>query len=102
VFQSRLPGPLRPLAKRIISTMLDDDRLTEALGLPRACRISRATLKTGVSVRNAIHRRRPLKQQPHFTPGHAGSTMYPNGYSLDQIGSVNVPHSPAPSGNELP
>ena len=102
VFQSRLPTPLRPLARRIISTMLDDDRLATALCLPHAGRISRAALKTGLSLRNSIHRRRPLKQQPHFTPGHAGSTVYPNGYSLDQIGPVNVPRSPAPTGNELP
>ncbi|MGO4586809.1 oxygenase MpaB family protein [Arthrobacter sp. 2RAF6] len=102
VFQSRLPSPLRPLAKRLISTMLDDDRLTDALGLPRAGRIARIALKTGLAARNAIHRRRPLKTKPHFTPGDAGSTLYSGGYSLDQIGPVNVPSSPVPSGNELP
>jgi hypothetical protein len=102
VFQSRLPAPLRPAAKQLISTMLDDGLLTAALGLPRATRTSLAALKTGLAVRNAIHRRRPLKQQPHFIPGHAGSTLYPNGYSLDQIGPVNIPRSPAPASNELP
>lgn len=102
VFQSRLPAPLRPLARQIISTMLDDGRLTAALGLPRATRASRSALKTGLSLRNAVHRRRPLKQQPHFIPGTAGSSLYPNGYSLDQIGPVNVPRSPASAGNELP
>lgn len=101
VFQSRLPAPLRPLAKQIISTMLDDDRLTAALGLPHSTRTSRAALKTGLAVRNAISRRRPLKQQPHFTPGKAGSSLYPNGYSMDQIGPVNVPPSPAARSNEL-
>ncbi len=102
VFQSRLPAPLRPLAENLISTMLDDDRLTTALGLPHANSISRAILKTGLKLRNAITRRRPLKKQPHFTSGEAGSSLYPNGYSLDQIGPVNVPRSPAPAGNELP
>ncbi|GAB3557830.1 hypothetical protein GCM10027405_03330 [Arthrobacter alkaliphilus] len=102
VFQSRLPEPLRPLAKPLISTMLDDDRLTAALGLPRANVISRTALKTGLKLRNAITRRRPLNQQPHFTPGKAGSSLYPDGYSPDQIGPVNVPHSPARVGNELP
>ncbi|MEZ2388527.1 oxygenase MpaB family protein [bacterium RCC_150] len=102
VFQSRLPVPLRPLAKQLISTMLDDDRLTDALGLPRAARISRTAVKTGLAVRNAIHRRRPPKTKPHFTPGNAGTSLYPGGYSLDQIGPVNVPSSPAAPGNELP
>ncbi|APX00524.1 oxygenase MpaB family protein [Arthrobacter sp. QXT-31] len=101
VFQSRLPAPLRRLAKQIISTMLDDDRLTAALGLPNSSRTSRAALKTGLIIRNAIRRRRPLKEQPHFTPGKAGSSLYPNGYSLDQIGPVNVPHSPTARSNEL-
>lgn len=101
VFQSRLPAPLRPLAKQIISTMLDDDRLTAALGLPHSTRTSLAALKTGLAVRNAIRRRRPRKEQPHFTPGKAGSTLYPEGYSLGQIGPVNVPHSPAARSNEL-
>ncbi|MFC9354065.1 oxygenase MpaB family protein [Arthrobacter sp. NPDC057013] len=101
VFQSRLPAPLRPLAKQIISTMLDDDHLTAALGLPNSTRASRAALKTGLAVRNTISRRRPLKKHPHFTPGKAGSSLYPNGYSLDQIGPVNVPHSPAARSNEL-
>ena len=102
VFQSRLPAPLRPLASRIISTMLDDDRLTAALGLPHSTRTARAAIQTGLKIRNAIHRRRPRKMEPHFAPGKAGSTLYPNGYSLDQIGPVNVPRSPAPTGNELP
>lgn len=102
VFQSRLPAPLRPLAKLIISTMLDDDRLTAALGLPNSTRASRAALKTGLAVRNAIRRRRPLNKQPHFTPGKAGSSLYPEGYSLGQIGPVKVPHSPAARSNELP
>jgi len=102
VFQSRLPAPLRPLAKQLISTMLDDGRLTAALGLPHATRTSRTALNTALKIRNSIHCRRPLKTEPHFTPGKAGSTLYPTGYSLDQIGPINVPRSPVPTGNELP
>lgn len=101
VFQSRLPKPLRPCAGRIISVMLDDDRLVAALGLPRANWLSQAALKGGLAARNAIRRRRPLKRQPHFTPGKAGSSLYPGGYSLGQIGPTNVPSSPASRSNEL-
>ncbi len=95
VFQSRLPAPLRPMARPIISTMLDDDRLTDALGLPRATRATRAALTAGLALRNAVHRRRPLTTQPRFIPGAAGSTVYPGGYTLDQIGPVNVPRPAA-------
>lgn len=90
VFQSRLPAPLRPLAKYIISTMLDDDRLTGALGLPRATRATQGALKTGIALRNSVHRRRPLTTVPRLIPGTAGSTVYPDGYSLDQLGPDNV------------
>lgn len=102
VFQSRLPAPLRPIARPLISAMLDEDRLTAALGLPKATRASRTALNSGLSVRNAFTRRRALKTQPHFSPGLEGSSLYPNGYSLDQIGPVNVPLSPTPTGHELP
>jgi len=101
VFQGRLPRPLRPFAGQIISAMLDDDRLVAALGLPRATRLSRTALKGGIAIRNSIRRRRPLEQKPHFTPGKAGSSLYPGGYSLGQIGPANVPASPARTGNEL-
>jgi hypothetical protein len=102
VFQSRLPRPLRPFAGQIISVMLDDGRLVAALGLPRANWLYRIALKTGLAARNAVRRRRPLERRPHFTPGKAGSSLYPDGYSLGQIGPVNVPHSPGSGSNGLP
>jgi hypothetical protein len=101
VFQNRLPRPLRPFAGQIISAMLDDGRLVAALGLPRATWLSRAALKGGLAIRNAVRRRRPLEEKPHFTPGKAGSSLYPNGYSLGQIGPTNVPSSPACRSNDL-
>ncbi|MFP3579254.1 oxygenase MpaB family protein [Arthrobacter sp. SIMBA_036] len=102
VFRNRLPVLLRPLAKQLISTMLDDDRLTDALGLPHASPASRTILRTGLTARNAIQRRRRLKTKPHFAPGFSGSSLYPRGYSLERIGPVNVPPFPMASGNELP
>lgn len=95
VFQGRLPLALRPLAKPMISTMLDDDRLVSALGLPRATGLSRGALRAGLRLRNGIYRRRPLNADPHFIPGQAGSSLYPGGYSLGQIGPINVPNTPS-------
>ncbi|PYG98855.1 hypothetical protein CVV67_18465 [Arthrobacter stackebrandtii] len=34
VLMSRLAGPVRPLTRPMLSAMFDDDRLTDALGLP--------------------------------------------------------------------
>ncbi|MBT2568521.1 DUF2236 domain-containing protein [Arthrobacter sp. ISL-85] len=101
VFQSRLPLPLRPFAARLISAMLADARLVDALGLPNSSRTSRGSLATLLAVHNALHRRRPLKRKPHFTPGKAGSSLYPGGYSLDQIGPVNIPAPSTLRSNEL-
>ncbi|MEW1808633.1 oxygenase MpaB family protein [Pseudarthrobacter sp. NPDC080039] len=101
VFQSRLPLPLRPFAARMISAMLADDRLVAGLGLPRTGQISRAALRSMLAVRNSLHRRRPLNRKPHFTPGKAGSSLYPGGYSLDQIGPLKVPDPSTFRSNEL-
>ncbi|WP_154604923.1 oxygenase MpaB family protein [Arthrobacter sp. AQ5-05] len=90
VLKSRLPGPARPLARPMLSAMFDDDRLTDTLGLPRATRLSKATLNKVLQSRNAVHRRRPLSKEPHVKPGEEGSSLYPNGYRLDDIGPENI------------
>lgn len=101
VFQSRLPLPLRPFAARLVSVMLADHRLVDALGLPRTGQISQAVLESMLAVRNNLRRRLPLNQKPHFTAGKAGSSLYPGGYSLDQIGPINIPAPSTFRSNEL-
>lgn len=101
VFQSRLPRLLRPVARPLLSAMLDDDRLVSALGLPRATVLSRGALRAGLRLRNGIYRRRPLRADPHFVPGQAGSSLYPGGYSLGQIGPINVPNTPSAVSDEI-
>ena len=90
VLKSRLPVPIRPLTRAMLSAMFDDDRLSDALGLPRATRLTKTTLQTVLKARNAIRRRSPLNQKPHFVPGEAGPSLYPNGYRLDEIGPENI------------
>ncbi|MET4004282.1 hypothetical protein ABIB48_003020 [Arthrobacter sp. UYCu511] len=101
ILKSRLPAPARPLAKKMLTAMFDDDRLTDALGLSRATQLSKATLKAVLSARNAIQRRRPLSTKPHFVPGEEGSSLYPNGYRLDDIGPENI-MTPASEPNHEP
>jgi hypothetical protein len=55
-----------------------------------------------LSLRNATRRRRPLSSKPHFTAGKAGSSLYPNGYRLDDIGPVNVMTPATGAVHELP
>lgn len=99
VLKSRLPAPVRPLAKPLLSAMFDDDHLTDALGLARATLLTKTTLGTVLKARNVIQRRRPMKTEPQFIPGMAGSTLYPNGYRLDDIGPENI-MSPASQPNQ--
>lgn len=101
ILKSRLPVPARPLAKTMLTAMFDDDRLTDALGLPRATQLSKATLNAVWKARNAVHHRRPLSTKPHFVPGEAGSSIYPNGYRLDDIGPENI-MTPASQSNHEP
>ena len=101
VFQSRLPLPLRPFAARLVSVMLADHRLVDALGLPGTGQISQAVLESMLAIRNSLRRRLPLNRKPHFTPGKAGSSLYPGGYSLDQIGPINIPAPSTFRSNEL-
>lgn len=101
ILKSRLPAPARPLAKTMLTAMFDDDRLTDALGLPRATQLSKTTLNAVLEARNAIHRRRPLSTKPHFVPGEEGSSLYPNGYRLDDIGPENI-MTPASEPNHEP
>lgn len=101
ILKSRLPTPARPLAKTMLTAMFDDDHLTDALGLPRATAITKKALAVVLTTRNAIHRRRPLSTKPHFVPGEEGSSLYPNGYRLDDIGPENI-MTPASEPNHEP
>ncbi|WP_035748983.1 oxygenase MpaB family protein [Arthrobacter sp. 35W] len=90
ILEGRLPRPVRPLTRHILSSMFDDDRLTEALGLPRSTRWSNTILNSALSARNLIQRRRPLATEARFSPGKSGTTVYPHGYALNDIGPANV------------
>ncbi len=90
VFQSMQPRLLHPFTKRMISTMLDDGPLAEALGLPRSTWWSRLGLNAGLAVRNTIRRRTPLSTVASFIPGQSAPPVYPQGYDLAEVGPLNV------------
>ncbi|MBG0741823.1 DUF2236 domain-containing protein [Paeniglutamicibacter antarcticus] len=102
VLQSRLPRVFRPVTRPMIAAMLDDDRLSDALSLPRAKQLMQTALSVGLAIRNAAYRRRPLNPEPHFSPGKSASSLYPDGYTLDQIGPMNVTAPAKAASRELP
>ena len=90
ILQETLPSPVRPFTRRLLSAMFDDDRLTDALRLPRCRRWSLSLLNLALRTRNLLVKWRPLPKEPRFKPGRPVSAIYPNGYALENIGPVNV------------
>lgn len=86
LFSDRLPGPLAPLAAPVLSVLFDDSRLSHSLGLSVPNHVMRTVVRLGLRARAAQLRRRPPRAQSRFNPGKAGSGVYPDGYSLDELG----------------
>lgn len=90
----RLPGPLKSKTPTVIALLMDKPEIVPALGLKPAPAWLRRVFHALLKVRAVITRARPVSTRPSFTPGTSGSSVYPNGYSLDQIGpdgkSANV------------
>ncbi|HEY1213233.1 MAG TPA: oxygenase MpaB family protein [Bryobacteraceae bacterium] len=92
LFRDRLPGPLAPLAAHVLSVLFDDSRLSRSLGLPVPNLVIRTAVHFGLRVRAAQLRRRPPRGQSRFNPGKAGSGVYPDGYSIDELGPQRRAH----------
>jgi len=86
LFRDRLPLPLAPLAAPVLSTLFGDSQLSRSLGLPVPHPIMRTAVTLGLRSRAAQLRRRSPRAQSRFTPGKAGSGVYPSGYSLAELG----------------
>jgi hypothetical protein len=88
VLRQRLPLPLRPLTKHLLAAMLADERLSFALGLPRTSKLAATSLDFIMKLRAWVSSKRPLRTAPRFKPGLSGSSQYPDGYSLGDLGPL--------------
>lgn len=83
VLRARLPTRLQRHASALFSAQINDDRVTDALGLPRANRALQRALVPALKVHGAQtalrHRRGPF-----FSPGQP-ARVFPDGYQLDDI-----------------
>lgn len=86
VLRGRLPLPLRPATELLLSAMLEDARQSAALGLPRPNPIVKTALGGLLRLKATITANRPLSQTPRFRPGLSGSSQYPSGYVLEDLG----------------
>lgn len=81
-FTGRLPAWAKRHDRAVLSTLLADLRVSDALGLPRPSRL--VARVTGLVLRARKARGR-ASTAPAFTPGRA-TTVYPFGYGLSDIG----------------
>lgn len=84
--RNRLPRPARPFAAQITGALIGDDRARWALGLPTARLGLTALVRLGSALRQARTRRKPPPSEPSFRPGQPAGSIYPHGYTLDQLG----------------
>lgn len=86
VLRRRLPLPARPLAAQITAVFVGDLRVIRALSLPEPRAWVGLPVVLGSKVRRMMQRRQPPEGQPSFWPGRPAGSVYPSGYTLDQLG----------------
>ncbi|GAB3564774.1 hypothetical protein GCM10027405_21240 [Arthrobacter alkaliphilus] len=82
----RLPKPLQPMTVRVLALMMDKPQVTIALGLKRSPKLLQLIFNAVVRARALRARMQPLPTNPAFVPGKIAVSVYPSGYTLDQIG----------------
>ena len=82
----RLHRSLRPLTPVVLALMMDKPRVALALGLTPSPAWLRLVFNAVLRFRAVRASMLPLPTQPSFVPGKTGTSVYPNGYTLDQIG----------------
>lgn len=83
VVAARLPRPLRPLIRPIMAVLLDDPRMAAALGLTPPPRLLAPAVHLALQMRGRLSR---PPASDTFAPGRSGHSMYPDGYSLEDLG----------------
>ncbi|WP_437730959.1 oxygenase MpaB family protein [Sorangium sp. So ce1335] len=80
-----LPRPLRPLGARVVHAILDD-RLLDALGLPRPSPALRRLVEGAIRARVPVLRAMPRRRSPRLLTAKKTRT-YPDGYRIEDLGA---------------
>lgn len=91
VFAALLPARARRLAPRLLGLMLDD-RLCGVLDVQRPSPLTRRLFRVAMAVRALIVRLKPRRDQPFFLSGRTGSSLYPGGWELSDLGVGDPAH----------
>lgn len=84
--ENRLPAPLRRFTPLLLALMMDKPEVADALGVRRAPAAMTLAFNAVLRARAVKARTRPLPTSPSFVPGRANIAVYPDGYTLDQVG----------------
>lgn len=84
--RARLHRWLRPLTPVILALMMDKPEVATALGLKPSPAWLRGAYNAVLRLRALRARMSPLPTEPSFVPGHAGLSVYPGGYTINQVG----------------
>jgi hypothetical protein len=79
-----LPRPLWPLGRPFVHALMDD-RLLEAVGLPRPHPVVRRIAEGAVRLRSRVVRRLPARRRPRLITAGPHPT-YPEGYAIEDLG----------------
>jgi hypothetical protein len=94
VVADRLPPPLRRLGPTLTALMLPD-KICAAVGTRTPTRVERAVFRHAMRARALVARRHRGSSAPIFTPGHAGRSVYPDGYQLEMLGVQDDRRTPS-------
>ena len=91
VIVRKVPAALHGVAPALTSALLDDPKLTDALGLRRPARVNRILVDMVYRGRNVRTRFRPATTEPWFVTGRSVYEVYPRGYQLSDLGPTASP-----------
>lgn len=86
----RLPKPAKPFAAVLFTTFINDRRIATALGYRPLPRWAQTIVRAFGRLYGQIQRRTAPPDKPVFTPGNKAGTVYPHGYTLDQLGPARA------------
>ena len=91
------PSPLRPLLRHVTLALLDPP-LRRAFAYPEPDRATRRLTVAGLRARAAVERRFPPRRRPRYVHELRQFAIYPEGYSVDELGTFPVSSRSASAG----
>jgi hypothetical protein len=85
IIAESLPRPLRTFAP-LMTSAITDDVLCRSLGIPPARSSVKVVVRALLRLRGAIVRRMAPRETSWFAPGTRARSVYPNGYTISDLG----------------